>query len=174
MKQRISERLYRVRDELGATGMAALALFLAAGVFMTLVLQPLKEKNRVLAAKAEIVDNRAAPAANAGEKLAAVYGYLRKPEQTTDWLAKLYAIGKATGVELAQASYKTQSASGKLERYEIVVPLTGSYTQMREFLKRSLAEIPVLSLDQISLKRENRREGAVQAELRLTLHMVKP
>ena len=55
----------------------------------------------------------------------------------------------------------------------VVVPLTGSYTQMRDFLKRSLAEIPVLSLDQISLKRENRREGTVQAELRLTLHMVK-
>jgi Tfp pilus assembly protein PilO len=174
MKQRISERLYRARDELGATGMAAIVLFVAAALFMSLVLQPLKEKNRLLAAKAEMVDNRAAPVANTGEKLAAVYDYLRKPEQTTDWLAKLYAIGKATGVELAQASYKTQSASGKLERYEIVVPLAGSYTQMREFLKRALAEIPVLSLDQISLKRENRRDGTVQAELRLTLHMVKP
>ena len=120
-----------------------------------------------------MVDQRAPPLANTGEKLAAVYDYLRKPEQTTDWLAKLYAIGRATGVELAQANYKTQSASGKLERYEIVVPLAGSYTQMREFLKRALAEIPVLSLDQISLKRENRREGTVQAELRLTLHRVK-
>ena len=38
---------------------------------------------------------------------------------------------------------------------------------------RSLAEIPVLSLDQITLKRENRREGTVHAELRLTLHRVK-
>ena len=174
MKQRISERLYRVRDDLGATGMAAIVLFVAAALFMSVVLQPLKDKNRVLAAKAEMVDQRAPPLANTGEKLAAVYDYLRKPEQTTDWLAKLYAIGRATGVELAQASYKTQSASGKLERYEIVVPLAGSYTQMREFLKRALAEIPVLSLDQISLKRENRRDGTVQAELRLTLHMVKP
>ena len=174
MKQRISERLYRVRDDLGATGMAAIVLFVAAALFMSVVLQPLKDKNRVLAAKAEMVDQRAAPVANTGEKLAAVYDYLRKPEQTTDWLAKLYAIGRATGVELAQANYKTQSASGKLERYEIVVPLAGSYTQMREFLKRALAEIPVLSLDQISLKRENRRDGTVQAELRLTLHMVKP
>ena len=174
MKQRISERLYRVRDDLGATGMAAIVLFVAAALFMSLVLQPLKEQSRVLAAKADMIENRAAPATNSGAKLAAVYDYLRKPEQTTDWLAKLYAIGRATGVELAQANYKTQSASGKLERYEIVVPLAGSYTQMREFLKRALAEIPVLSLDQISLKRENRRDGTVQAELRLTLHMVKP
>ena len=174
MKQRISERLYRVRDELGGTGMAAIVLFVAAALFMSLVLQPLKEKNRVLAAKAEMVDNRAAPVANTGEKLAAVYDYLRKPEQTTDWLAKLYAIGKATGVELAQANYKTQGAAGKLERYEIVVPLAGSYTQMREFLKRALAEIPVLSLDQVTIRRERAQDGAVQAEARMTLHLARP
>ena len=175
MKHKIQNHLYRLRDELGITGLAALFLFAAAGVFFTSVLQPMKEKSRVLESRAGMVRD-AAPgqAGNASQKVGAVYEYLNKPESTTDWLAKLHAIGAATGVELAQASYKSQVApGGKLERYEIVVPLTGSYAQMREFLKRSLAEIPVLSLDQISLKRENRREGTVQAELRLTLHLVK-
>ena len=173
MKQKLRDQLYRLRDELGITGLAALFVFVGAGLFMTFVLQPLKEKDRVLEARAGMARD-AAPsrAGNAAEKVGALYQYLDKPEATTDWLAKLYAIGKATGVELQSASYKTQ-ATGRLERYEIVLPLTGSYTQMREFLKRSLAEIPVLSLDQISLKRENRREGSVQAELRLTIHMVK-
>ncbi|HUQ75547.1 MAG TPA: GspMb/PilO family protein [Burkholderiales bacterium] len=174
MKHKIQHHLYRLRDELGITGLAALFLFAAAGLFMTFVLQPLKDKNRILESRAGSVRELApGQAGNAAEKIGAVYQYLEKAETTTDWLAKLYAIGKATGVELQSASYKTQSAGGRLERYEIVVPLTGSYTQMRDFLKRSLAEIPVLSLDQISLKRENRREGTVQAELRLTLHMVK-
>jgi len=174
MKNRISAQMYRLRDELGMAGIAAIALFIAAGAFMTLVLQPMKEKNRVLEARAGISrDLATVSGVNAAEKVASVYEYLEKPEGTTDWLAKLYAIGKATGVELQSANYKTQSAGGRLQRYEIVLPLTGSYAQMRDFLKRSLAEIPVLSLDQITLKRENRREGTVQAELRLTLHMVK-
>ena len=174
MKNRISAQMYRLRDELGMAGIAAIALFIAAGAFMTLVLQPMKEKNRVLEARAGISrDLATVSGVNAAEKVASVYEYLEKPEGTTDWLAKLYAIGKATGVELQSANYKTQSAGGRLQRYEIVLPLTGSYAQMRDFLKRSLAEIPVLSLDQITLKRENRREGQVQAELRLTLHMVK-
>jgi hypothetical protein len=179
VKQKIQNQLYsaawKMRNELGITGLAALLLFAAAGAFFTLVLQPLKDKGAVLQSRALSVA-QAAPgrAGNASEKVAAVYEYLKKPETTTDWLAKLYAIGSATGVELQSASYKTQSTPGsRLERYEIVVPLTGSYTQMRDFLKRSLAEIPVLSLDQISLKRESRREGTVQAELRLTLHLVK-
>ncbi|HYR33511.1 MAG TPA: GspMb/PilO family protein [Burkholderiales bacterium] len=168
------QHLYRLRHELGATGVAAVVLFIGAALFMMFVLQPLKERNRVLEARAGIGrDLGAVQSANAAEKLGALYQYLEKPEATTDWLAKLYAIGRATGVELHSASYKTQDAGGRLQRYEIVLPLNGSYTQMREFLKRSLAEIPVLSLDQISLKRENRREGTVQAELRLTLHMVK-
>jgi hypothetical protein len=174
MKTKIYGHLYRLRDELGTTGLAALLLFAAAGVFFTVVLQPLKDKSAVLESRALSVGDRAPQAGNASEKVGAVYEYLNKPESTTDWLAKLYAIGAATGVELQSASYKTQATPGtRLERYEIVVPLTGSYTQMRDFLKRALAEIPVLSLDQISLKRENRREGTVQAELRLTLHLVK-
>jgi type II secretion system (T2SS) protein M len=171
----IAKYVYRLRDELGDMGVAAIALFVAAALFMSLVLQPLKEKHRALAARAELAGNAPAPASSAAaDKLATVYGYLAKPESTTDWLAKLYAIGRATGVELQSASYKTQGSSGRLERYEITLPLVGNYTMMREFLKRALAEIPVLSLDQITLKREHRREGMLQAELRLTLHMVKP
>jgi hypothetical protein len=171
----IAKQLYRLRDQLGAMGTAAIVLFIGAALFMALVLQPLKDKNRALAARAETVGDARPSAGGANDKLAAVYQYLAKPEATTDWLAKLYAIGRATGVELQSANYKTQSApAGRLERYEITIPLTGSYTQMREFLKRALAEIPVLSLDQVTLKRENRREGMLRAELRLTLHMVKP
>lgn len=174
MKHKMTVQFYRIRNELGAAGLAAFVLFIAAGAFMTMVLQPLKAKNRVLEADAGISrDLGAVQNANAADKVASVYQYLEKPEATTDWLAKLYAIGKATGVELQSATYKTQNAGGRLQRYEIVLPLSGSYTQMRDFLKRSLAEIPVLSLDQIALKRENRREGSVQAELHLTLHMVK-
>ncbi|HWI36530.1 MAG TPA: GspMb/PilO family protein [Burkholderiales bacterium] len=178
MRTQISAHLYRsfwkIRDELGITGLAALLLFAGAGAFFALVLQPMKDKGAALQSRALSVQEASPRHGNAADKVGAVYEYLKKPETTTDWLAKLYAIGSATGVELQSASYKTQTTPGtKLERYEIVVPLTGSYTQMRDFLKRSLAEIPVLSLDQISLKRESRREGTVQAELHLTLHMVR-
>ena len=173
MKLHLYRAFWKMRDELGTTGLAALFLFAAAGVFFAYVLQPLKEKSRVLESRASMVTTPA-HTGNASQKVRAVYEYLNKAETTTDWLAKLHAIGAATGVELQSASYKTQATPGtRLERYEIVVPLSGSYTQMRDFLKRSLAEIPVLSVDQISLKRENRREGSVQAELRLTLHRVK-
>ena len=162
---------FRLQQELGSLGMAALLLLGAAFAFSALVLEPLEKRNEVLR---ENVAKSTPSNSNSGQKVEAVYSFLSKNEETTDWLAKLYGIGEATGVKLKSASYKTQAGeTGRLERYEIILPATGSYAQIRDFLKRALAEIPVLSLDQMSLKRESRNDGMLQAELRLTLHKVK-
>jgi hypothetical protein len=164
---------FNLRRELGPLGIAAFALLAATLAFVALVVQPLEAKSRSLAERvARLPASQGGGASSAAEQLGAVYQYLAKPEQTTDWLAKLYAIGQATGVELQSATYRSEQA-GHIERYQIVLPLSGSYAHMREFLDRALADIPVLSLDQMTLRRESRRDGAVQAELHLTLHMVK-
>jgi hypothetical protein len=149
-------------------------LLAAVGVFHFAVLKPLEAKNEELKSMAP----RHAPRAEKGQgttadKVGAVYEFLQKREEPSDWLATLYGIGAATGVQLKSASYRTQSTAGRIVRYEIVLPVSGSYPQIRDFLKRSLAEIPVMSVDQLALKRESRNDAAVQAELRITLHMVK-
>jgi Tfp pilus assembly protein PilO len=121
----------------------------------------------------EALERPAGAATEIPGQLQALYEYLERKEETTDWLAKLHAIGRATGLSTRSATYRTLDAGGRLERYEIVLPASGSYTQVREFLKRALADIPVLSLDQVSIKREERGGRTVQAELRLSLHRVK-
>ena len=169
--------LLRLRDELGPTGMAALALLALSALFLALVVKPLEARNAQLGEELARHASRAgAPgaAADPSSKLDTFYRYLGRGEEATDWLAKLYGIAQATGIDMQSATYKSQAAGKRLERYEIVLPVTGTYLQVRDFLKRALAEIPVLSLDQMSLKREARNEGEVQAELHLTLHMVKP
>ncbi len=162
---------FDLRHELGGLGVAAVLVLAAALAFSFAVVQPLEAKSRGIAAR--LAGARALPqeSSSSGQQLAEFYDYLAKPEQTTDWLAKLYAIGQATGVQLASATYRSEQA-GRIERYQIVLPVAGSYAQMREFLDRSLSEIPVLSLDPMTLKRESRRDGAVQAELKMTLHML--
>jgi hypothetical protein len=71
------------------------------------------------------------------------------------------------------ATYRMQPTEGRIVRYEIVLPVAGSYGQIRDFLKRAALEIPVLSIDQVTLKKEEKKGAALQAEMRLTLHMVK-
>jgi Tfp pilus assembly protein PilO len=157
----------KLRLRLSALEKAAFAVLATALAFSFLVVRPLEERSRLLLSRIQ-----PEAAGNSDAKVAALYRYLRKEESPTDWLAKLYGIGRATGLDLQSATYTTQS-SGRIERYEIVMPVAGSYQQLRDFLKRATAEIPVLSVDQMTLKRESRKDGALQAELRLTLHMVR-
>jgi Tfp pilus assembly protein PilO len=165
-------RLARLRHELGAAGMAALVLLAAAAAFQGLVVAPLEARSSALSEQLARQGAKSEPG-TAAQKVAAVYAFLRKDEPTTDWLAKLHGIGVATGVQLRSANYRSDGAAGPIRRFEIVLPVSGSYAQIRDFLQRALAEIPVMSLDQLTLKRESRNDGTVQAELRLTLHMVK-
>jgi Tfp pilus assembly protein PilO len=163
----------RLADHIGIAGVAAIALLALALAFSHLVIHPLQQRSEGLQERM----SRLGPAAKEGEmrgadKVAAVYEYLNKDEDTTDWLAKLHGIAGATGVQVKSASYRTQPTDGRIVRYEIVLPVTGNYAQLRDFLKRSLAEIPVLSLDQLNLKRESKGDS-IHAEMRLTLHMVK-
>lgn len=158
-------------ERIGIAGIAAIALLAAALLFSNFVVRPLEGRNSLLV-ETSARHGRKADAGVPGEKVAAVYAYLQKEEGTTDWLAKLHGIGTATGLQLRSASYKTLPAEGRIVRYEIVLPAAGSYAQLRDFIKRALEEIPVLSLDQITMKRGASAESDIQAEMRLTLHMV--
>jgi hypothetical protein len=161
-------RVLDLRHQLGAVGTAALVMLAAAGMFFLMVLQPMQaERARLEGALSKNTSKGGATNLNA------FYGFLESKDDTTDALAKLYAIGTATGVQLQSGSYRSQQAAGRLERYELALPVAGSYAQIRDFLNRALAEIPALSLDQMTLRRDGRNEATLQAELRLTLHGVK-
>ncbi|HEU4440813.1 MAG TPA: hypothetical protein VFR83_02195 [Burkholderiales bacterium] len=160
----------RIVERIGMAGVAAIGLLAAALFFSNFMVRPLEERNALLKQSASGKANSAAPS---GAKVAAVYAYLQKEEATTDWLAKLHGIGTATGVEMRAATYGTKPAEGRIVRYEIVLPVAGSYAQIRDFLKRAQAEIPVMSIDQVTLKKDEKKGGAIHAEMRLTLHMVK-
>jgi Tfp pilus assembly protein PilO len=156
-------RVLGLRHELGAVGTAALVILAAAGVFFMMVLEPMKNERARM-------DGALSKKPASQTNLTAFYGFLESKDETTDALAKLHAIGTATGVTLQSGNYRTQAAVGRLERYELALPVSGSYAQIRDFLNRALAEIPTLSLDQMTLRRD--RE-TLHAELRLTLHKVK-
>ena len=160
-----------MKKHLGTTGLAAIALLAAALAFSNFMVRPLEERAEALKSRVSRVASQGAnDSGSAAQKVAAVYEFLQRDEDLTDYLAKLHGIGVASGVQLKSATYKTQSTDGRIVRTEIVLPVTGSYPHIRDFLKRSLAEIPVLSVDSLNLKKTDQ---SIQADLKLTLHMVK-
>ena len=101
--------------------------------------------------------------AQSGAKVAAVYEYLKKDGDTTDWLAKLHGIG--TRDRRRSCSRRATARS----RPRAASCATRSCCRCPAATRRSatsssarLAEIPVLSVDQVTLKREDeeRRQHA--------------
>ena len=166
----MNARLLQLKHALGPAGLLSIAMLLAAAAFSVLVVEPLEARSILL--KSSLRPPAAQQAGSPADKVEAVYSFLAKEDAPTDALAALHGIGLGTGVRMQSASYRTQQ-QGRVERFEIALPVAGSYAQIRSFVARALAEIPALSLDQLSLKRESRADGTVQAELRLTIHRVK-
>ena len=59
-------------------------------------------------------------------------------------------------------------------RYQIVLPVNGSYPQVRRFLSDTMRDMPGLALDAISFKREGGGSAQLQTELRFTAFLRKP
>jgi hypothetical protein len=177
----VSALVQRLRAELGAAGVAGLALHGAALAFLALVLQPLEERAARLERRLEQLAPRA-PAPRPGvlragaapeAQLAAFYAFLERGREPPEWLARLHDLARRAGLQLPAAEYRLHGTGTPLERYEIALPVRGTYAELRAFLESALAEIPVLSLDNVSFTRERADQARVRAELRLTLHLVR-
>jgi len=174
-------KLWRqLRVQVGAVPLAALGLIAGGFVFLASVVRPLEARIEQLDHRLSETARSAAAGANATRRgtpaaqLAAFYQYFEREESQVDWLAKLYGAGRGAGVELRVADYRLLPTNGRIVRYQVTLPLAGSYTQLRQFLEDALDEIPVLSLDQLNVRRKRATDLQVEAEAVLTLHLLRP
>ena len=93
-------------------------------------------------------------------------------EPLTDWLGKLYGIGDAYRLTLRQAEYRVSDERGlRLIQYQIIVPVTATYPQLKQFIAAVLTEAPIVSLDQLTLQRRKVGDTTVDAQLQFTLYL---
>ena len=169
--------LARCVQELGAMAVAALATVIAAAAVLLLAVHPLERQLVRLegevrrAARADEQGPKLAGEQRAAAKLAAFYGFFERGERSDAWLARLYGIASAAGLELRLGEYRLLEPSGRVERYQVTLPVSGTYAQIRAFLESSLAEVPIMSLDQVKFRRKSIGEPRVEADIVLTLHL---
>jgi len=173
--------LNTVIERLGWPGKLALVLLAGTAVFLEAGLRPLEAQSERLGRSIERATREFRSAdpglirtASPQAKIEAFYRFFQREEATTDWLARLYAIAEKCGLTLRAAEYRLLKGPGKLDRYEIALPLAGDYAQIRAFLENALLEMPVLSLDQLSFRRKRTNDLAVETDVRLTLHVLRP
>ncbi len=152
-------------------------LVLAAGVYLYQIqpksaqLLTLKHDSASLKLRIEQAAKSGIPETSDLDELNKFYGFF-SDASLSDWLKKLYAAAAEQNLVLAQGEYRiTPSKNGRLIRYQITLPVKGSYLQIRQFIAKALTEVPVAALEDITFKREAIGATEVETRIKLTLFL---
>lgn len=92
--------------------------------------------------------------------------------EASELIERLYHLAGAERISLARGEYalgvdpKTQ-----LARYQIVLPVRGSYPQIRAFLRGLIGQLPTLVLEDLELQRKRIGDRELNGRLRMTLYL---
>lgn len=180
----MSEFLWRARnalERLGWPGIAGLALCafsaaLAATAIPARVAQLDALQAEVEALQARYLMTGTVPTGGVGstreEQLQGFYGFFPPLSTLPDWLERIYAAAERNGVALETGEYRlVQERGWRLARYQLVLPVKGSYRQIRGFVAEVLTEVPAAALDEIGFRRDAAASDRIDVRLRLTLYM---
>jgi Tfp pilus assembly protein PilO len=125
-------------------------------------------------------EQRAAPANDAkapmtpSDKLAAFYGFFPKTGELPDLLGKVFAAAKGQGLQLEHGEYRViGDNAGGLTQYQLMLPVRGTYPQIRKFVDGAMTEVPTLALDSIQFDRQKVGDSAVEARVKLAVYLGK-
>lgn len=175
----------RLREAVEALGMpgiigTALLAFCAAAWFS--LFAPARDERDLLRLESDKLERRSRGAdggvdrpRSAPEQLATFYAFFPGAGSTPDWLAKINAAATAQGLSLASGEYKiAKAATPRLARYQITLPVQGTYPQVRAFVGAVLQEVPAAVVEEVSLKRETVNSPRIEARIRITLYIAAP
>jgi len=169
--ERILAWLDYAAGHLGRPGLLGLGLLLAALGVDRLLTLPLEEAVRDGEARLQHLaaqprpDRLATTAASLSARLPA-------GAAAPEGVSRLFAAAGHAGLHLQEGSYRVLvQPGGGLRRYQITLPVRGSYPAIRAFLAEALERRPDLALDSLALRRENIGGPEVEARLGLTLFL---
>lgn len=106
------------------------------------------------------------------EQLAVFYQRLPDEGSSSQWLGKLMALAASRGLSLNDGEYKaTRDRTGKLLRYQMILPVQGSYPQIRTFLTDLPEALPAIALENVQFERQNVADPYVKARIKLALYL---
>ena len=164
-------------ERLGWPGVLGLGLLVFIAGFYFSAFRPEQMRVEDLRKQvAKLADRRTRAAAEepktASEKLNAFYGYLPPSNQIADLLEKIYGAADRQKLRLEQGEYRAVKDNvTKLTHYQVMLPVRGTYPQVRKFVAAALAEVPNLSLESIQFERQKIGDATVDAKVKLVLYL---
>ncbi|QEY65032.1 pilus assembly protein PilO [Metapseudomonas lalkuanensis] len=169
---------------LGWPGLVGGALLLAALGYAVLGLLPARQAlaslERQLVADRGQLAAAATPAASrpaSGASSAQLEDFRRNlPAQldATGAIDRIYALAGEEGISLARGEYALGlDPKTRLARYQVLLPVRGSYPQLRRFLHGLQTQLPALALEEVELQRKQIADSALEGRIRMTLYLAR-
>jgi hypothetical protein len=172
MKVSLSTRLhFRIRRfgwpaAMGALLSAASLVVFFASDAVTRDLESTQEKLRVLREKAKLPPEpvRKSPEALAYTELRRV---LPSSDVSVNVLDLLHSSAAKHNIRLASGEYRViREENDSIRRYQITLPASGTYPEIRAWLAEVFNEWPTLAIDEISFTRQSAESRVVEARVR--------
>lgn len=172
--------LHKWRTRLSREGRLGLGLLLLCLIVYVAVLSPLFSQQQQLQQDISALNRQAhasrkqataAPATTA-EQLISYYRFFPSQKSAPTWLNKIFAAARTQRLDLPEGKYRVvHERAGSLLRYEITLPVTGSYRQLHKFIADVLNEIPVAALDGVTFERSKISNNLINAKFKISLYL---
>lgn len=162
---------------LGLPGVLGVGLLLACVSFYVSELAPVEREIDSQRATAEAPRTRVlyqpVSASSSAEDLRRFFSLFPRFDRMSNQLEHIYALARRQGLDLTQGEYRLEKAAG-LWSYRVILPVHGSYAQIRAFVSSVLRNEPIASIDALRFERSKPDDALLDAELRLTVHFRPP
>jgi hypothetical protein len=163
---------------LGLPGVAGITLVVFSLSYALSALLPLRQEVAGYQAQIAAAQQRAArgqaglPDDTPAGQLRAFFQYLPPQPNAAEWLDKVYLAADKERVTLLRGEYALAlDPETGIARYRILLPVKGSYGQVRGFISAALDSVPSLALDDVNFERDKISESQVDARVRMTLYL---
>jgi Tfp pilus assembly protein PilO len=159
----------------GNRGLIGLALLGAALVFLFSTHLPLVDDLRTIKDDLAQAQQVAAQQAIRGNAIAQddprrLLESLPVRNEVPQTLRVILAQANEAGLSLDTGKYDIAATrTGAITRYNISLPVSGSYAAIRTFIDHTLAAVPSAAIAELAIERKSIAEGIVEANIRLTL-----
>lgn len=177
---KLPDRVQDFIDRVGMAGVVGIGLLLVALATLWLLDQRLETRRNELQAELSAAQRATTPGSRAlqlrqlstSEQLRQFYARFPPADAAAKGLGVINRAAAASGISLQSGEYRMeQRPEDMLRRYRVLLPVQGSYAQLRAFVDRVLLDLPSASLDEIELRRDASAGAEIQARLRFTLHL---
>jgi Tfp pilus assembly protein PilO len=166
-------------QKLGWQGLVGLLLIFGSLNYLFIIAAPKAHQLQqlqmeVAALKANPKQNESNHSNNAKSDVTKIfYGVLPTQTEANSKISAILRVATENGLVINKVEYDQLFSVSHLVQYQIKLPLTGSYVQIRQFINQVLNTLPSIALSDISLKREGIATDSVDTQIQFTLYLKK-